>query len=218
MLKVGLTGGVASGKSTVAGLLSVHGAAVCDVDAVVDKLYRPGAPGVGAVRELFGTAVLAASGGVDRRLLAGVVLTDAGARERLEAAVHPLVRAELRVWLGETARCAPTSRVAVVEAALLVETGFHREFDRLVVVTAPDVRRRGWARAEGWSAEKVERVMAAQTADAVREAIADYVLRNEAGLAHLALGVDRLWALLLGDASALDAGAALVPRRALALP
>jgi dephospho-CoA kinase len=218
VLKVGLTGGVASGKSTVAGLLATRGAAVRDADAVVAELYRPGAPGVGAVRELFGTAVLAPGGGVDRRLLAGVVLTDAGARERLEAAVHPLVRAQLRVWLGESARRVPAPRVAVVEAALLVETGFYREFDRLVVVTAPDERRRTWAHAEGWSAEKIERVMAAQTADAVREAAADYVLRNDAGLADLALGVDRLWALLLEDASALDAGVVLVPRQALALP
>jgi len=217
VLKVGLTGGVASGKSTVAGLLAAHGAAVRDADAVVAELYRPGAPGAVAVRELFGPAVLAPGRGVDRRLLAGVVLTDAGARERLEAAVHPLVRAQLRVWLGETARRASTPRVAVVEAALLVETGFYREFDRLVVVVAPDARRRTWARAEGWSAEKVERVMAAQTADSVREVAADYVLRNDAGLADLALGVDRLWALLLEDASALDAGAALVPRQALAL-
>jgi dephospho-CoA kinase len=218
VLAVALTGGVASGKSTVAGLLAGRGAAVRDADVVVAELYRPGAAGAVAVRGLFGTGVLAADGGVDRGRLAGIVLADAAALARLEATVHPLVRTQIHTWLDEAARRAPAPRVAVVEAALMVESGLYREFDRLVVVTAPEARRHTWAQAAGWPAEKVARVIAVQSADAARIAVADYVVRNEGSLADLADAVERLWTFLLEDAAARSVGTALAPRNALSLP
>jgi dephospho-CoA kinase len=209
MLKVGLTGGVASGKSAVAGLLAAHGAAVRDADRVVEELYRPGAPGAAAVAGLFGAGALAADGGVDRATLADLVLADPDRRRTLEAAIHPLVRGELARWTEALERAKQAPAVAVVEAALLVETGAWRAYHRLVVVTAPAVLRRARALAAGWSAERVDRVIAAQLAEAERAAVADYLIRNDGDPAALARRVGELWPRLLDDAAALRRGETL---------
>jgi dephospho-CoA kinase len=216
VLRVGLTGGVASGKSTVAGMLGAKGAQLRDADSVVAELYRPGGEGAEEVGRLFGRAVLSAAGGVDAGALAEVVLHDAAARRRLERAVHPLVRAELARWFAvlEGLAVPVPVPVAVAEAALLVETGSFRSFDRLVVVSADAEARRRRALAAGWSSERFERVVAAQLADEAREAVADYVVRNDGSLAALGAAVDDLWALLLEDAAALAAGRPLALRRA----
>ncbi len=214
MLRVGLTGGVASGKSTLAGLLAGLGAAVCDADVLVEELYRPGRPGATAVTELFGPTAIAADGSVDRPALAELVLADSASRRRLEARVHPLVRAAFEGWFAALAHGSPTPAVAVVEAALLVESGAYRDHHRLVVVSAPASVRRARALAAGWPAEKLERILAAQLDDAAREAVADYVVRNEDGLEALSRKAGELWAWLVEDAQALDAGRALAKRSA----
>ncbi|OYV94272.1 MAG: dephospho-CoA kinase [Acidobacteria bacterium 21-70-11] len=213
MLRVGLTGGMASGKSALAALLGRLGAAVCDADEIVGELYRPGGAGAKAVERLFGRAVLAENGGVDRERLAAVALPDPVARRRLEAAVHPLVRAGVAEWLRGLARAGPPPQVAVVEAALLVETGTFADYDRLVVVAAPEATRLARAVAKGWPEARFRRVAAAQAADEAREAVADYVVRNDAGLPALAAAAERLWALLVEDARRLEEGAPLPPRR-----
>ncbi len=212
MLRVGLAGGVASGKSAVAALLAQFGAAVCDADALVRELYRPGGAGAAAVERLFGRAVLAADGGVDRERLAAVALPDPVARRRLEAAVHPLVRAGVAAWLQGLAQAGPP-QVAVVEAALLVETGTFRDYDRLVVVAAPESTRLARAIAKGWAEARFRRVAAAQVADDAREVVADYLVRNDGGLEALAIAAAELWALLVEDARRLEEGATLPPRR-----
>jgi len=209
MLTVGLTGGVASGKSTVARLLAGHGAAVRDADRVVDELYLPGAAGTAAVAGLFGASVLAADGGVDRAALAGCLLADPTRRIALEGAVHPLVRAELARWADALAESRPEPTVAVVEAALLVETGAWRAYDRLVVVTAAAELRRARALAAGWPADRLDLVLAAQLDEAARTAVSDYVLVNDGDRAVLAAQVDGLWARLLADAAALARGETL---------
>jgi dephospho-CoA kinase len=212
VLRAGLTGGVASGKSTLAALLARLGAAVCDADALVGELYRPGGAGAGAVERLFGRAVLAPDGGVDRERLAAVALTDPEARRRLEAAVHPLVRTAIATWLQGLARAGP-ARVAVVEAALLVETGTFADYDRLVVVAAPAADRLARALAKGWPETRFLQVAAVQAADEAREGVADYLVRNDGGLAALAAAAERLWRLLVEDACYLDENAPLPPRR-----
>ncbi len=212
MLRAGLAGGVASGKSALAALLARFGAAVCDADEVVGELYRPGGAGSTAVERLFGRAVLAGDGGVDRARLAGVALSDPQARRRLEAAVHPLVRAAVAAWLQELARAGPP-QVAVVEAALLVETGTFADYDRLVVVAAPEAERLARALGKGWPEARFRRVAAAQAADEAREAVADYLVRNDGGLPAPAAAAARLWALLVEDARRLEEGAPLPPRR-----
>ncbi len=209
MLRVGLTGGVASGKSTVARLLAGHGAAVRDADRVVDELYLPGAAGTLAVAGLFGASVLTADGGVDRAALAACLLDDPTRRVALEVAVHPLVRAGLARWTDALAESKPEPTVAVVEAALLVETGAWRAYDRLVVVTAPAELRRARALAAGWPADRLDLVLAAQLDEAARTAVADYVLVNDGDREALVARVDRLWARLLADSAALARGETL---------
>ncbi len=213
MLRVGLTGGVASGKSTLARALAGHGAAVCDADDLVEALYRPGGGGARAVRELFGPAAVAPDGGVDRGALGAIVLADPAARRRLEAAVHPQVRARVAAWLDELQRADPSPGVAVVEAALLVETGAFHDYDRLIVVTAGLDARRARALAAGWGAERFERVIAAQLGDAERAAAADYVVRNDRGPEELAAAAATLWVLLAEDAARLAEGLPLPERR-----
>jgi dephospho-CoA kinase len=212
MLRVGLTGGVASGKSTVARLLAEHGAAVRDADAVVRRLYLPGGRGASAAAELFGERVLTAAGGVDHAALAAVALADPDARRRLEEAIHPLVRADLGAWLAGLAVLDPPPAVAIVEAALLVETGSYRTYDRLVTVSAAAPLRRARALAGGWGAATFDRVVAAQVDDAAREAVADYVVRNEAGVVELRAAVGELWIALRADAFLSAAGETLPQR------
>jgi dephospho-CoA kinase len=213
VLRVGLTGGVASGKSTLARLLCDLGAAVCDADLVVRELYRSGGPGARAVETLFGPGLLAADGAVDRAALGGLVLADPDARRRLEEAVHPLVHEWLGGWFGPLEHSPDPPAVAVVEAALLVETGFRREFHRLVVVTAPGPARRARALAAGWTPGAFGRVLAAQLDDAAREEAADYIVPNAGDEPALKAAAARLWNVLLEDARLLAAGNTLPPRR-----
>ncbi len=214
ILRVGLTGGVASGKSTAARLLAEHGAAARDADAVVARAYLPGRRGAAVVAELFGERVLTAAGGVDRAALGAIVLADAAARRRLELAIHPIVRAEIEAWLAELATLERPPLVAVVEAALLVETGAYRDYHRLVAVSA-DVRlRRARALAAGWSEVALAGVLAAQLEDRDREAAADYVIRNDEGAIELCAGVDRVWRDLRRDWELLQAGKPLPRRKA----
>ncbi|MGV8041678.1 MAG: dephospho-CoA kinase [Thermoanaerobaculaceae bacterium] len=211
MLKVGLTGGVASGKSAVAELLAARGAAVRDADALVAELYETGTSCTQAIAGRFGPGVLASDGSIDRRALGAVVLADAEARRWLESVVHPAVRSVIATWLEGLRSTHPATEVAVVEAALLVETGSWREYDRLVVVSAPLELRRQRATDAGWESEAFERVLAAQLGDVEREAVADYVLLNRGSRAELAAAVGRLWSWLVEDAAGV--GPRLAPRR-----
>ncbi len=170
---IGLTGGIAAGKSTVAGLLREAGLTVVDADRVVAELYRSGGSGAAAVAELFGDDHLTAEGGVDHQKLAAAVFADPDARRRLEARVHPLVRRRF----GEVAAAEPG--VAVLEATLLVEAGYGPDFDLIVTVEAePDTRLRR-AMARGLDEEGARARLAAQGDGAERRAAADFEIRND---------------------------------------
>ena len=185
-LLVGLTGGIAAGKSTVAGLLRDAGLAVIDADELVARLYRPGAAGAAAVAELFGDEHLTAEGAVDHERLAAAVFHDADARRRLERRIHPLVRERFR------SRAADEPGVAVLEATLLVEAGYAPEFDLVVTVEAdPEVRlRRAMARGLGEAEARAR--LAAQGDGVERRAAADYEIRNDGGREELARQVQAL--------------------------
>ena len=208
MLRVGLTGGLASGKSTLASLLAGHGAAVRDADELVAGLYGPDGAGARVVVELFGAEMLSASGAVDRQRLGALVLGEPARRRRLEEAVHPLVRAGIASWFADLGRRIPAPEVAVLEAALLVETGSWRDYHRLVVVVAPVEVRRARALAAGWPADAVDRVLEAQADDAERAAVADYLVRNDGDGEALVEAAGRLWDALRRDAAALASGQA----------
>ena len=189
-VRVGLTGGLASGKSTVARMLAERGATVIDADRLVAKLYRAGEPGARAAAELFGPGVLDAAGAVDHARLAGVVFTDPEARRRLERAVHPLVRERF----AEIAR--GTEGVVVLEATLLVEAGYAPDFDRVVTVEADPEVRLARSVARGMPEAEARRRLEAQGDGAERRAAADVVIRNDGGLEELERQVDALWVSL----------------------
>jgi len=185
VLRVGLTGGIASGKSAVAARWRELGVPVLDADRLVRDLYEPGGAGAAAVAEEFGPELLDARGAVDRTRLAALVFSDPAAVARLNARVHPLVRAETDRWLAE--REAEGRPVAAVEATLLVENRGRERFDLLVTVSAPEELRleRALARDPSATRDSVLARMRAQLPDADRNAACDVVLVNDGTLEEL---------------------------------
>jgi dephospho-CoA kinase len=133
MLKVGLTGGIATGKSFVVSVLGELGCEVSDADVLAHAAIAPGQPAYDEIIETFGRDVRAADGKIDRARLGAIVFADPAARERLNAIVHPRVFAAQAAWFAELERRRPDV-IAVVDAALMIETGSYRRFDKLVVV------------------------------------------------------------------------------------
>lgn len=192
VLRVGLTGGIAAGKSVVARRLASHGAAVVDHDVLARQVVDVGTPGLAAVVEEFGP-VLDALGQLDRRALGERVFADPKALERLNAIVHPLVREAAHE--AEARAVAEGHDVVVHDIPLLVETGQAGHFDVLVVVDAPAelrverlVRERGLGRDAAWAR------LAAQADDEARLEAADVVLDGSGEVAELEAQVDALWA------------------------
>ncbi|HOC43045.1 MAG TPA: dephospho-CoA kinase [Thermoanaerobaculales bacterium] len=190
---IGLTGGLASGKSTVARLLEARGVPLLDADREVHRLYRPGAAGAVAVARLFGARVLAADGSVDRDALARRVVADGEALARLNGAVHPLVRAAVEGWVAELGRLAEPPPLAVVEAALLVETGAAGDYDLLVVVWCTAAQQLERALARGMSGARARALIGAQLPIDAKRAAADVVIDNSGPPGALAAEVDRAW-------------------------
>ena len=186
-LLVGLTGGLASGKTTVARLLAAAGCTVLDADRVVADLYRPEGAGTRAVEELFGPEMLAEDGSVDRPRLGLRVFADESARRRLEAAIHPLVRQRTNELLQQA------DGIVVYEATLLVEAGRADDFDIVVTVEAdPDLRlHRAIVRGLDEAAARAR--LKAQGDGAARRARADRILLNEGSLEDLEASVGRLY-------------------------
>lgn len=186
---VGLTGGLASGKSTVAAILERLGAEIFDCDAYVHEIYRPGGAGAKDVAFLFGEEVLDPDGGVDRGVLAELVVADEVARARLEGAVHPLVRTGVEAWLSTLGPRA----VAAVEAALLVETGWWRNYDLLAVVWCSPKQQFERAVARGVPVGRARKLLAAQTPLAEKRELAKVVIDNSGSRDELDAEVQRAW-------------------------
>lgn len=190
--RVGLTGGLASGKSTVADRLRQRGVPVLDSDRVVHELYAPGQPGAAAVAQEFGTEFLDAAGAVDRQRLAARVFEDQAALSRLNARIHPLVIEAQERWFRELE--ALGEGVAVVEATLLLESGGRGRHPLVVTVSAPENDRlaRAAARTPGIDPQELRRRMDAQLSDAERERQADVVIRNDGSREDLLARADEL--------------------------
>lgn len=189
MLKVGLTGGIGSGKSEVARRLAAYGAVVIDADTVAREVVEPGTPGLAAVVEEFGADVLAADGSLDRERLASRVFADDAARGRLNAIVHPLVRAETENRFA----AAPADAVVINDVPLLVESGLAPSHDLVVVVEAPlELRLARLARRGLAEADALARI-AAQATDEQRRALAHVVIVNDGTVEQLDRQVARLW-------------------------
>ncbi len=190
MLRIGLTGGIGSGKSTVAALLAARGALVVDADRIAREVVEPGTPGLAAVVEAFGPGVLTADGALDRAALASVVFSDPQARARLDAIVHPLVRARAREAVAQ----APPDAVVVQDVPLLVETGQAGQYDLVLVVEAVLETRVARLVRRGLGEDDARARIAAQATDEQRRAVADVVLDNSGAPEALAGQVDRFWA------------------------
>jgi dephospho-CoA kinase len=190
VLRIGLTGGIGSGKSTVAGLLAGRGARIVDADRIARDVVEPGTPGLETVAAAFGPGVLTPEGALDRPALAAVVFADPEARRRLDGIVHPLVRARA----AELVAAAPPDAVVVQDVPLLVETGQAGSYELVLVVEADlDTRVRRLV-GRGVSEEDARARIAAQATDEQRRAVADVVLDNSGTVEELDAQVERFWA------------------------
>jgi dephospho-CoA kinase len=191
VLLVGLTGGIGSGKSTVARLLERRGATVIDADQLARAAIAKGTPGFDRVVDAFGPDVVRADGDLDRSALAARIFSDPAQKAALEAIVHPDVARRF----GELVDGYRTSeRIVVYVTPLLVELGLAPAFDVVVVVTAsPHLRVSRVASERGLSPDDVRRRMAVQATDEQRVEVADVLIDNDGSLAELEHQVGRLW-------------------------
>jgi dephospho-CoA kinase len=191
VLLVGLTGGIGSGKSTVARMLEERGAVVFDADLLAREAVEPGTPGHKTVIERFGADVLAPGGELDREALASIVFADPSARRDLEQIVHPEVR---RLFAEGSEAYRDTDRIVVFSAPLLVESGMHTAFEILVVVSATVATQiERLMRQRGMSEPAIRARIDAQAPLEEKAAVADFLVDNEGTLAELQSQVERLW-------------------------
>jgi len=192
---MGMTGGVASGKSTVSALLRSLGAIVVDADALAREVVAPGTPGLAAVLTEFGPEMLGLDGGLDRARLGALVFADPARRATLEGIVHPLVRARA----AEIEASAPAGAIVVHDIPLLVETGQESSFDAVLVVDVPvEVQVARAVRDRGWSEEEARSRIAAQASREERLAAATYVVDNSGTIEDLRQRVAEVFAELTG--------------------
>jgi dephospho-CoA kinase len=198
---VGLSGGIGSGKSTVARLLAGRGAVVVDADSIAREVVQPGRPGFDAVVERFGPEVVGADGALDRPALAAKVFGDSEALAALNGIVHPLVAQETARRITEV----PSGTIVIADVPLLVEAA-RGGYELVVIVEAPEDVRLERLAARGLDPADARRRMAAQATDAQRRAVADVILDNSGDEADLARQVDALWTRLTATSDNEQAG------------
>jgi dephospho-CoA kinase len=189
---IGLTGGIGSGKSTVAAMLAELGADVLDSDKVGHDVYRPGTDGFRQVAEAFGRDVVAADGTIDRRQLGSRVFADPEALRRLNAIVHPLIGLAVRDWV-QRAQAEPRTSPIVIEAAVLMEAGWQFFDEVWVVVVEPETAIARVTASRGMSADEVRRRLAVQMSNEERIRRATRVIHNDGTLVDLRARVEEAW-------------------------
>jgi dephospho-CoA kinase len=200
ILRVGLTGGIASGKSTIARNFAALGCLVIDADAVVARLYRQGEAGHAALVRTYGREILRADGEVDRPKLASIAFASEGAAKQLNALIHPLVIEEQgRMLAEEEERFPDRDRIAVVEATLLIESGGRQRFDKIVVVDVDPETQLARAVGRGMNADDALRRIAHQMPREERLRWADYVIENSGDARAAELATHRVFASLQAD-------------------
>src|SRR5580765_5132611 len=197
---VGLTGGVGSGKSTVAALLADHGAVVIDADAIAREVVQPGTAGLTAVLARFARGALSADGSLDRPALVAIVFADEAARLDLNAIVHPLVGERTMRLMA----AAPPGAVVVYDVPLLVENDMAAGFEAVIVVLASEAVRVARLAQRGMAEADARARIAAQASDDQRRAVADIVIDNDGTLPELADAVDAAWERLLANRGGLN--------------
>jgi dephospho-CoA kinase len=189
---VALTGGIGSGKSTVAGLFGERGVYCIDTDAVAHAITAPGGRALAPIRNAFGDGVFAADGAFDRARMRTRVFGDAGARATLEEILHPMIRDDVEAAIGSAA--AASAPYVMLAVPLLFETmGYRRRIRRALAVDCPvELQRRRVQQRSGLPAPEVDRILAAQISRSLRLQLADDVISNTADLAWLVPQVSRL--------------------------
>ncbi len=202
MLRVGLTGGIASGKSTVARVFRELGAHVLDADRIAREIVPPGSPALARVARAFGKEMIRPDGTLDRAALGAVVFADEGKRRVLEGLLHPLILDEIDRRIDELERSDPQG-VVIVEAALILEMGRQEEFDTLVVVWADEEQqRRRMMQRDNLSAEDAERRLDAQMPLSEKRSRAQFVVDNSGDPAACRADAERVYGELQRLASA----------------
>lgn len=194
MRRIGLTGGIGSGKSTVAELFAEHGAYVVDADAIAREVVAPGTPGLQELADAFGPGVLADDGSLDRAALAEIVFSDPSARELLNRITHPRIAART----AEILESLPAEAVIIHDVPLLVEAGLSQAYDVVVVVDAPDEVRVARLIERGLSEQDARARIASQASREERLAAADVVIDNSGSLSDLSDQVTRAWPMVSG--------------------
>ncbi len=182
MLIVGLTGGVASGKTAVSKCLSKEGAYIIDADQIARELVRPSAPAWRELIKVFGNEILDQDGTIHRKKLAAIVFSDPRKRNLLNQIIHPRIKEEIDRRKEGIGRKDPAA-IIVIDGALLVELGQHREMDKLIVVTSQESQQmERLKQREGISEEEARRIVSSQMPAAEKVKVADFVIPNEGSL------------------------------------
>jgi dephospho-CoA kinase len=194
MLRVGLTGGIGSGKSEVSRRLAARGAVVLDADRAAREVVEPGTPGLAQVAERFGPEVVRQDGSLDRERVAAIVFNDPGKLAELNAVVHPLVRDWMVRAEQAAAQTAGPDAIVVQDVPLLAENGLAAMYDVVIVVDVPpEVQRDRLVRLRGMTAGQAAARMAAQATREARLAVADIVIANDGSLDDLDRRVEAVW-------------------------
>jgi dephospho-CoA kinase len=178
MIRIALTGGIATGKSYCAARLALKGVPVIDADQLAREVVRPGTPGLAAITKRFGTGVLRADGALDRARLAATIFSDDAGRRDLERIVHPAVYEAIQGWLRRAEIAG--APLAVADIPLLYETGHDRDFDRVIVAACrPETQRARLMARNGLSDEEARQRIAAQMPIEEKVKRADHVIRTD---------------------------------------
>lgn len=201
MLRVGLTGGIGSGKSAVSERLAALGAVVLDGDKAARAVVEPGAAGLARIAETFGPGVLAADGSLDRAKLAGIVFSDEAARKKLNAITHPLIHEHIKAAEAAAVAAGGPNTIVVHDIPLLAEGQRSAEFDVIIVVDVPAEVQLSRLAGRGLPEGQARARMAAQATREQRLALADIVIDNSGTLGDLDRRVSQVWTDLRTRAS-----------------
>ena len=193
MLRVGLTGGIATGKSTVGAMFVELGCHLIESDQIAHQLFEPGQAVHAAVVKQFGNRVLALDGTIDRRILGDIVFKDPQARAKLNSLVHPAITQRQQEWLKDMENQDPHG-IAIVDAALMIEVGTYKNYDKVIVVTcSPEIQRERLRARSALSEEKIESRIRSQMPNEEKTKYADFVIDNSGSVESTRVQVETVY-------------------------
>jgi dephospho-CoA kinase len=204
ILRTGLTGGIASGKSTISRMFASLGCITIDADQIVAQLYEPGEAGHAALVRTYGSRILTEAGTIDRHKLADIAFANGESAKALNALIHPIVVAEETKRMAAEEQRAGGDRIVIVEATLLIEAGGRERYDRIVLVDVDPETQLARAVARGMTAEDAARRVAHQMPREERLRYADYVIDNSGDLDAARTETTRVFQILRRDLTALS--------------